>query len=44
MDAVSRLVEGKRKKKDRQVSVVTAKIQCKGRYSGLLAPGEGDLA
>ena len=31
-------------KKDRQLSVVTAKIQCKGRYSGLLAPGEGDLA
>ena len=42
MDAVSRLVEGKRKKKDRQVSVITAKIQCKGRYSGLIA--SGDLA
>ena len=44
MDAVSRLVEEKRKKKDRQVSVITAKVQCKGRYFGLLALGEGDLA
>ena len=43
---LSRLVEGKRKKKrkDRQISVITAKIQSKVRYSGLSAPGEGDLA
>ena len=42
VDAASRSLQ-KEPKKLTNMSVITAKIQCKCRYSGFLAPGEGDL-